>query len=140
MIDRAFAYTTLVVNLANSGETVSFQNSAHATDTVYPEQETMPMATGAVYGDTIPVPLNGTLNVTIAQPTLVIQSTISGTKLTWAEVPHANNYQIWACNEPYGTYALIGTTSSFEWNINPNVSKMFYYIRADNNAPAKGTK
>ncbi|MCK9310574.1 MAG: Ig-like domain-containing protein, partial [Candidatus Cloacimonetes bacterium] len=140
MIDRAFAYTTLVVNLANSGETVSFQIYAHATDTVYPVQETMPMATGAVYGDTTPVPLNGTLNVTIAQPTLVIQSTISGTKLTWAEVPHANNYQIWACNEPYGTYTLIGTTSSFEWNINPNVSKMFYYIRADNNAPAKGTK
>jgi len=140
MIDRAFAYTTLVVNLANSDETVSFQIYAHATDTVYPVQETMSMATGAVYGETAPVPLNGTLNVTIAQPTLVIQSTISGTKLTWAEVPHANNYQIWACNEPYGTYTLIGTTSSFEWDINPNVSKMFYYIRADNNPPAKGTK
>jgi hypothetical protein len=140
LIGKAVAYTTLVVNLANSGETVSFKIYAHATDTVYPVPEEMPMTSGVVYGETTPVPLNGTLAVVIAQPMLAIETTVSGSRLTWEDVPNATNYQIWACSEPYGEYQLIDTTSSFTWNINPTESKMFYKIKADNNAPAKGTK
>jgi len=136
MIDRAVAYTTLVVNLADSEETVSFKIYAHATDTVYPVTETMPMVSGAVYGETTPVPLNGTLNVVIAQPMLAIERT----KLSWSAVQHATNYQIWACSEPYGEYQLIGSTSLLEWSLTPNASMMFYHIIADNNAPTKGTK
>ncbi|PKN71783.1 MAG: gingipain R, partial [Candidatus Cloacimonetes bacterium HGW-Cloacimonetes-3] len=140
MIGKSVAYTTLVVNLASSGETVSFKIYSHSQDTIYPVPEQMPMLTGAVYGETEIVLLNGTLNIEIATPQLSIQSTVTGAQLSWSSVQYANNYQIWASSEPYGTYQYIGSTSTLTWDINPSVDKMFYKIVAEQTAPAKGTK
>jgi hypothetical protein len=140
LIRPAVAYTTLVVNLATSGETVSFKIYSHSEDAIYPVPEEMPMVSGAVYGETTPVPLNATTSVVIARPIVAIQNTMSGTQLSWNAVQHALNYQIWACSEPYGTYTYVGSTSSLSWQITPSAAKMFYKIIADNTAPTKGTK
>ncbi len=140
MIDRAVAYTTLVVNLANSGETVSFKIYSYTTDTIYPVQEEMAMSAGEVYGETEPVPLNGTMNLFIASPVIAIQSTETGARLTWNAVMHANSYRIYACSEPYGVYSYVGSTDTLFWNINPNADKMFFKVVAEKIIPTKATK
>ncbi len=48
LIDRSTAYSTLLVNLANSGETVSFKIYSYAEDTIYPVIGNHAMNTGAV--------------------------------------------------------------------------------------------
>ncbi|MDD4309380.1 MAG: Ig-like domain-containing protein, partial [Candidatus Cloacimonetes bacterium] len=140
LIRRSVAYTTLVVNLATSGETVNFKIYSHSADAIYPVPEEMPMVTGAVYGETEPVPLNGTLEAVIAAPTVQMISTISGARISWNAVSNANNYKVYSCSEPYGTYTLAGSTSALYWDINSGNTKMFYKVVAEQTNPAKGTK
>ncbi len=137
LIDRAVAYTTLVVNLASDDEVVSFKIYAHATDTIYPVPEELPVESGAVYGETEPVPLNGTLAIVLAAPQLAIQNTVSGTQLQWNAVTHANNYKIYACTEPYGTFTYVGSTSSLNYSIDPSQPRMFYKVVAEKISQAK---
>jgi hypothetical protein len=68
-------------------------------------------------------------------PVAAIQSTPTGARLAWNAVPFAGTYKVYACTEPYGEYTLIGTTSSLNWNINPNHPKMFYKIVAVQSIP-----
>ncbi len=140
MIDRAVAHTTLVVNLAASGETVSFKIYSYSTDTIYPVQEEMAMNTGVVYGETEPVPLNGTMDLFIASPAVAIQSTEGGARLSWNAVTHANSYRIYTCNEPYGEYTYIGSTDSLIWDITPTADKMFFKVIAEKIIPTKASK
>lgn len=140
LIDRSTAYTTMLVNLANSGETISFQIYSYGEDTIYPVPETMPMNTGTVYGESEPVPLNGTLNIVIATPTTVINSISGGARLSWNAVQYANNYKIYACSEPYGTYQFVGNTSASYWDIATGAPMMFYKVVAEQTMPTKGSK
>lgn len=140
LINRSIAYATLLVNLASSGETVSFKIYSHTADTVYPVVETMPMDTGAVYGETTPVPLDGTLNIVLSAPAISILSTPTGARLTWNAVQNANGYKVYACSEPYGTYTLLGSTASEQWDISPSANMMFYKVVAESTTPTKGSK
>ncbi len=138
LIDRSTAYSTLLVNLASSGETVSFKIYSYADDTIYPVVETMPMNTGAVYGQSEPVPLNGTLSVVIETPTTTLNSVSGGARLSWNAVQYANNYKVFACSDPYGTYQLVGNTSALYWDIATGAQKMFYKVVAEQTTPSKG--
>lgn len=140
LIDRSTAYSTLLVNLASSGETITFKIYSYAGDTIYPVQESMPMNTGAVYGESEPVPLNGTLNIVIETPTTTISSISGGARISWNAVPFANNYKVYACSEPYGTYSLIGNTSTLYWDIAAGAPMMFYKVIAEQLNPTKGGK
>jgi len=136
LIGRDNAYATVVVNLASSGETVGFKIYSYANDTIYPVQESMPMETGASYGSSDPVPLNGTLAVVIAAPIV----SITGNSISWAAVQFANNYKVFASSDPYGTYNLLGSTGALYWDINSNADRMFYKVIAEQTNPSKGTK
>ena len=140
LIDRSTAYSTLLVNLASSGETITFKIYSYAGDTIYPVQESTPMNTGAVYGESEPVPLNGTLNIVIETPTTTISSISGGARISWNAVPFANNYKVYACSEPYGTYSLIGNTSTLYWDIAAGAPMMFYNVIAEQLNPTKSGK
>ncbi len=140
VLDRSAAYATIVVNLASSGETVGFKIYSYASDTIYPIPDTMPMATGASYGTTTPVPLNGTLNIVIAAPSVAITNSGSGARITWNAVQYANNYKVYYCSEPYGTYSLLGSTTALYWDISSPVSMMFYKVVAEQSNPTKSNK
>ncbi len=135
MIDRSTATTNLDVNLAAPGEVVTFKIYCYTEDTVYLVPEVLPMDPGTTYGETEPVVLNGVSEVVMQAPVAAIQSTPTGARLAWNAVPFAGTYKVYACTEPYGEYTLIGTTSSLNWNINPNHPKMFYKIVAVQSIP-----
>ncbi|MDY0151547.1 MAG: C25 family cysteine peptidase [Candidatus Cloacimonas sp.] len=141
LVERSTAHTTLDVNLANPGEVVTFKIYCYTEDTVYAVPEVIPMDPGTTYGDIEPVVLNGTNDVVMAIPTLSIQSTSLGAKLSWNAVPFAGVYIIYSCTEPYGEYTtVVGTTSSLTWDLNPNQERMFFRIVAAQSVPAKRTK
>ncbi len=66
------AYVTLLVNLAESGETVRFKIYDHSSDTVYPVVEAYALGFGEVLGSGEPIPING---VDYIGPGLVVDHT-----------------------------------------------------------------
>ena len=139
LIDRATAYSTILVNLAASGELVTFKIYSYANDTVYPVQETLTMQTGNVYGSAEnPVVLNGTTNIVLTPPQVNLVSYQNSYRLTWNAVPNANNYRIYSCSEPYGTYQLVHTTASLFWEIPVTQQKCFFKVIAEQIDISKG--
>jgi agmatine/peptidylarginine deiminase len=136
-IARSTARTTLDVNLANTGEVVTFKIYSYTEDTVYLVSEVMPMNPGTTYGETEPIPLNGTSEIIMSAPMATIVSTSTGARIAWNAVPFGGTYRVYACSEPYGTYELLGTTTSLTWDINPTEPKMFYKIIAVQSVPTK---
>jgi hypothetical protein len=53
-------------------------------------------------------------------------------------VQYANNYKVFACSDPYGTYQLVGNTSALYWDIATGAQKMFYKVVAEQTTPSKG--
>lgn len=101
LIDRATAYSTILVNLASDEKLVQFKIYSYANDAVYPVQETLTMQTGSVYGSAEnPVVLNGTFNIVLTPPQVNLVSHQNTYRLTWNAVPNANNYRIYSCSEP----------------------------------------
>lgn len=141
VIDRSTAYSTLLVNLASSGETVNFKIYSYAQDTIYPVPDLIDMEFGVVYGSNEdPVPLNGTNTISIATPVLAA-STISGIpQLSWNAVNYANRYRILASGEPLGNYQQIGTTSDTFWVLDSSAPWMFYRVIAEQYLPSRGAK
>ena len=140
LIDRSTAYTTLVVNLANPGETVSFKIYSYAQDTIYPVPDILPMDFGVVYGESTPVPLNGTATISIATPAISV-TTVAGTpRLSWSSVNYANRYRILASSNPFGEYLPVGTTSDTYWVMDTASARMFYKVIAEQYLPTKGVK
>ena len=140
MIDRSTATTNLDVNLAAPGEVVTFKIYCYTEDTVYLVPEVLSMDPGTTYGETEPVVLNGVSEVIMQAPVAAIQSSSTGARIAWNAVPFAGTYKIFACTEPYGEYTLVGTTSSLNWNIDPDQPRMFYRIVAVQSTPRKAIR
>jgi hypothetical protein len=139
LIDRATAYSTILVNLASDGELVQFKIYSYANDAVYPVQETLTMQTGSVYGSAEnPVVLNGTFNIVLTPPQVNLVSHQNTYRLTWNAVPNANNYRIYSCSEPYGTYQLVHTTANLYWEIPTTQQKCFFKVVAEQIGISKG--
>jgi len=139
LIDRATAYSTILVNLAAEGEMVQFKIYSSANDTVYPVQETLTMQTGNVYGSAeSPVTLNGTTNIVLTPPQVNLVSYQNSYRLSWNAVPNANNYLIYSCSEPYGTYQLVHSTASLFWEVPVTQQKCFFKVRAEQIEISKG--
>jgi len=139
LIDRATTYSTILVNLAAEGEMVQFKIYSSANDTVYPVQETLTMQTGNVYGSAeSPVTLNGTTNIVLTPPQVNLLSYQNSYRLSWNAVPNANNYRIYSCSEPYGTYQLVHSTASLFWEVPVTQQKCFFKVRAEQIEISKG--
>ena len=139
LIDRVTAYSTILVNLAADGELVTFKIYSYISDTVYPVQETLTMQTGNVYGSAEnPVVLNGTTNIVLTPPQVNLVSYQNSYRLTWNAVPNANNYLIYSCSEPYGTYQLVHTTAGLFWEIPTTQQKCFFKVIAEQIDVSKG--
>lgn len=130
LIDRSTAHAEFEVNLAST-ETVNFKIYAYQQDTVYPVQDVMPMVPGQVYGETVPVPLNGTTNLVIAAPSVNLQSSLGTLRISWNAVPHADNYKVLACSQPDGSFLPVGNTTSLYWEIDASAVRMFYKVVAE---------
>ena len=97
------------------------------------------MQTGNVYGSAeSPVTLNGTTNIVLTPPQVNLLSYQNSYRLSWNAVPNANNYRIYSCSEPYGTYQLVHSTASLFWEVPVTQQKCFFKVRAEQIEISKG--
>jgi fibronectin type 3 domain-containing protein len=80
---------------------------------------------------------NAAVQVTVNQvishldtPELLISANINGIHLTWQPVNYATEYQIYRASSPEGSYSLLDTTSSTQYNDNNPPDLAFYYVKA----------
>jgi hypothetical protein len=98
----------------------------------------MPMNTGAVYGQSEPVPLNGTLNIVIETPTTTINNLSGGARLSWNAVQYANNYKCMPAANPRNL-PVCWKHHALYWDIATGAPKMFYKVVPSKPLPAKET-
>lgn len=84
-----------------------------------------------------PLTLAPEIEIILTTPDVVAFKTVSGIVLQWDAVQNANEYQIFRCLEPYGTYQQIGTTSNLQYTDFNDNDKAFYYIKAVMNARSR---
>ncbi len=137
-INEGIAYVTLLVQLSGDRELITLQVYSHAQDQVYPVEGVFDLAFGEVLGEIDPVPINGTLLITLEAPAISqVQMTGSGLILQWGAVPNATHYQVWRSWEPYGEYSLIATLSDLQFTDPDPVERAFYYLKAIRTIPTR---
>ncbi|MDD2229339.1 MAG: C25 family cysteine peptidase [Candidatus Cloacimonetes bacterium] len=123
------------VQVEIDGSTVTFTAASNWVGT---ETLTFTVSDGSLTAnDTVDI----TVNVVLDIPTLSIQSTPTGARLSWNEVQYASIYIIYSCTEPYGEYTNeLGRTSSLSWDVSPTEQRMFFRIVAAHSNPTKRTR
>ncbi|MBW6514210.1 MAG: agmatine deiminase family protein [Candidatus Syntrophosphaera sp.] len=59
-------------------------------------------------------------------------------RIQWNAIPNSLSYEVWACDEPYGTYLFLGRTASLFWDdIVTDQAKRFYKVIATDVPMAK---
>ncbi len=71
-----------------------------------------------------------------APPVTEIAQTTEGSSVGWEPVPNANLYRVYRSFDPYGTYELVGTTTSTDFDDWGIYGKAFYKIVAVYEDPA----
>jgi len=133
-IDSGTAYITLVIQLADNGETITFQVYDYSADQVYDVQ----YSTEADFGETIGSYPDDLVHINagdfLPTPTNV-QATILGSdiSLSWDEVSSATYYEVWSSTDPYTGFSFEATVSgATTWSATMDVDKKFYYVKAFN--------
>lgn len=62
--------------------------------------------------DTVSVIVNLTY---LAEPVAAVSCSAGNVNVSWPAVPNAVSYEVWACDDPYGTYSLQGRTADLYW-------------------------
>lgn len=75
----------------------------------------------------------------LSTPQVAISALGYETTITWTSVPHAASYKIYASDEPYGTFDLLGQTEGLQWVVDSSAIKRFYHVVASSEPipPAK---
>ncbi len=75
--------------------------------------------------------------VVIDAPVVTIETSGANVVLNWAAVPNATLYKVYASNDPYTGFTLLGTTANLSYTITaPAAAAKFYQVTATNEAPA----
>ncbi|MGI6198739.1 MAG: fibronectin type III domain-containing protein, partial [Candidatus Cloacimonadaceae bacterium] len=130
------AYVTLVVNLASSGEVVSFKVFDYSANQSYDASQTYTLAYNDVIGSTAsPAPISVIAITELNTPVITGITKISGGfRITWNAVENADVYEVWRATDPYGTFQKIGSNiNALQYNDLTELPKAFYYIKAIKN-------
>ncbi|HOH47517.1 MAG TPA: hypothetical protein PLX59_06710, partial [Candidatus Cloacimonadota bacterium] len=129
-----------LVNLASQGETVRFRIYSASQNAIYPVAELMSMNYAAVYGQSVPVLLNGTNTITLERPVLTISRQGTNYHLSWNRIPNANVYKIYRSDSPNGPFTQIVSTSLLFYTFSSNNQKGFFKVTAEQHFPFKGAE
>ncbi len=136
VINGGNAYVTLVVNLASSGEVVSFKVFDYSANQSYDASQTYTLAYNDVIGSTAsPAPISVIAITELNTPVITGITKISGGfRITWNAVENADVYEVWRATDPYGTFQKIGSNiNALQYNDLTELPKAFYYIKAIKN-------
>jgi agmatine/peptidylarginine deiminase len=131
------AYVDFAVNLSGGREMVSFRIYDYGTGTYYPVLDDMNLVPGVEYGLETPVPINGTLQIVLAEPVVECGMASGNFVLQWSAVTYAQEYHIYRADNPYGPFTYIGTTAALQYMDTTAGDCAFYYVKAVRNLPVR---
>jgi agmatine/peptidylarginine deiminase len=132
---NGLAYVDMSVNLAGAREMVSFRIYDFSTGTYYPVLQELALSPGVEYGLVTPVPINGTLNIVLAQPNPSVSTANGNTILNWNPVTYALEYKVYRTFDLTQPYDLIGTVTGTQFTDTALSAHAFYYVKAVRNLP-----
>jgi agmatine/peptidylarginine deiminase len=86
--------------------------------------------------DSVPVTVN-LVQLPPPDPEVIIVDLGDGT-ISWPPVPNALSYEIWACDEPYGTYEIVAVTTNPNWQDDFSGHDCRFYKVIATNQPVTG--
>ncbi len=70
-------------------------------------------------------------------PVVSIETSDADVVLSWTAVPNATHYKVYASDDPYTGFTLLGTTANLSYTITaPAATAKFYQVTSTNEAPA----
>lgn len=137
VLSRDTAHATIIVQLANSNETVYFRVYSYSTDTIYDAMASVEPDFGEEIGTEMPVEIEAGLITSLPTPIVTLQQQGSNLQLNWNPVVHADSYEIYYCTTPNGDFQSIGTSGDPNYSLSPNQPRGFYKVKALKGIPAK---
>lgn len=138
VLNNGHAYTTMLVNLASSGETVIFKVYDTSVDLVYVSADTPALAFGQVLGETAGYPISMSSTIFIETPIPVIEHVAEGVKISWSPVSNATQYFIYTSSEANSGFTQIATVTTTEYIDTLSQTACFYKVVAADGSPARG--
>lgn len=124
------AYSTILINLAEAGESITFKLYSAQQDAVCPIDAVMLADFAQCYGSDIPILLNASSPDYLDISHLQIHKQDGQMLLCWDEVLQASHYLIYSSTDPHEAFQLLGSSSELFWLVEPSSPKMFFYVKA----------
>ena len=124
--DSRNSYVSLQIQLAQSGEAVSFKLFSQTDTAIYDADLVLNPSFGEIIGSVQPIQLIFSLD----KPVLTISHTGSNLLLSWPAVQGAESYRILAADSPDGIFSPLSQSTSTSLQINPADSRRFFKVIA----------
>ena len=141
VINSGQAYTTMLVNLASTGETVQFKVYDTSADLIYVASPSQVLAYGQVLGETTAYPISVGTAMSIAAPVISIATHEGGFRISWAAVNNANRYRVISKSAYDAPDSLVyDVTTTYYDDIVAALQRFFKVIAVHDNAARGGVK
>jgi len=131
IVSRNTAYATLLINLNQANELVTFKVYSYSQDMIYDVIETLQLTFGDIIGQDQPENINGTALIALDTPEPVLLFSINGVYISWSPVAHADRYKVYSCDRPDGVFDLMAITSEPSWTDPVPALRRFYKVIAE---------
>ncbi len=129
-IHQSEAYSTILINLAQAGESITFKLYSAQQNAVYSMDTVLQADFAQCYGSDFPILLNAISSNDLDIPYLQIHKQDGQILLCWDEVLGASHYLIYSSADPHEGFQLLGSSSELFWLVEPSSSKLFFYVKA----------
>ncbi len=124
---RRSTSATLLVNVANNGELVSFKLYDLSTDEVFEATNTVTIDIGVTLGapnNDIPVDI---VTIVEAPASVQLHQVVANFTMSWPSVANANTYHVYRSTTPGGDYVEIATVHTNSFNAIDATARMYFY-------------
>ncbi len=141
VINSGHAYTTMLVNLATSAETVLFKVYDTSADLIYDASPTQVLSFGQVLGETTVYPISISTVTSLEAPVITIASYNEGFRISWPPVTNADRYRVISKSSTEAPDSLVyEITTNYYDEVIASVKRIFRVIAIHDNAARGGVK
>lgn len=130
VLGRDTAYATIIVQMAEPGETVYFKVYSYLDDTIYDADISVQPDFGDEIGADDPLLIDAGNTTSLDQPIVSISSSNDTLHLNWDAVLHADYYEIYSCATPDGEFQILSTATDTSFAIDSSHPHRFYRVLA----------
>jgi len=134
---RDNAYATLIVQMAEPGETVYFRVYSYLADTIYDANLSVQPEYGEEIGSDTPLQIDAGILSSLDPPVVSITSDGSTLQLSWEAVLHADYYEIYSCDTLDAEFELLYSTTDTSFALTMNQQRTFFRVKACKGVPVR---